>query len=182
MAKVLIVYGSGEGQTEKVADFIGERLRKQKHDVDVLRGKHLPKEFDIEHYGAIIVAASVRMMKYQHSIVDFARKYHARLDAVPSAFVSVSMSEASDGFQQEWLDHFIKDTGWKPARFASFAGALMYQEYDFATRLVMKQISKKSGLTTDTSKNHEFTDWEAVGRFAEEFAAALVEPVAGTAD
>jgi menaquinone-dependent protoporphyrinogen oxidase len=33
----------------------------------------------------------------------------------------------------------------------------------------MKQISKKEGGSTDTSRDHEYTDWKSVERFAENF-------------
>lgn len=178
MSRILIVFGSGEGQTAKVAQFLADRLRERNHQVDVVKGNRLPKGFDINAYDALIVAASVRMMKFQKYIMEFARKYQSSLETVPSAFVSISMSEAhpdspAGGFQQEWLDRFVNDTGWKPATFASFAGALMYRRYNFITRFVMKKIAERSGLTTDTSSNHEFTDWDAVGRFADEFADSL---------
>lgn len=178
MSRILIVFGSGEGQTAKVAEFLANRLGERNHQVDVVKGNRIPKGFDINTYDALIVAASVRMMKFQQYIVNFARKYRTRLKTVPSAFVSVSMSEAhpdsaTGGFQQEWLDKFVSETGWKPATFASFAGALMYRKYNFITRFLMKKIALKSGLTTDTTRNHEFTDWDAVGRFADEFANSL---------
>ncbi len=178
MAKILIIFGSGEGQTAKVAETIGKRIRGRGHDVDVFNGKSIPRGFDVEQYAAIIVAASVRKQKYQRYIVNFAKKYRARLDSVPSAFVSVSMaaarsSDPKSGILKVWLDQFITKTGWNPAHFASFAGALMYRKYNFFIRFTMKKISQKSGLPTDTSRNHEFTDWDAVGHFADEFADTL---------
>lgn len=178
MTNVLIVYGSGEGQTAKVAEFTAEHIRGRGHQVTVLKGKRLPRDFAIDQYGAVIVAASVRKSKYQRYIVRFVKKYYARLDSVPSAFVSVSMAAVRIGdpkgsILQQWLGRFINETSWNPAHYASFAGALMYRKYNFITRIVMKKIAQKSGLTTDTSRNHEFTDWDAVGRFADEFADAL---------
>ncbi len=173
MQKILIIFGSEEGQTEKVAEFIANRLRKHNHEVDVYKGNRLPKTFSINSYNAIIVAGSVHKLKYQKYIVEFASKYHAALDSVPSAFVSVSMAEAQGGFQQEWFDNFIDDTGWKPKKFASFAGALMYRKYNFIVRSLIKKFAEKGGLNTDTSRNHEYTDWEAVARFADEFGNSL---------
>ena len=178
MSRILIVFGSGEGQTAKVAEFLADRLREREHQVDVIQGNRLPKGLDIRAYDALIVAASVRMMKFQKYIMEFAKKYRGSLETVPSAFVSISLSEAhpnshAGGFQQDWLDKFVNETGWKPATFASFAGALMYRKYNFITRFLMKKIAEKSDLTTDTTRNHEFTDWDAVGRFADEFADSL---------
>jgi menaquinone-dependent protoporphyrinogen oxidase len=175
MAKVLIVYGSGYGQTQKVAEFIAKQLRERGKEVDVVFGKRLPRKLSPETYDAIIVAASVRMMKFQKYIVSFVRKYSQQLQKLPSAFVSVSMAEAQSdsergGFQPEWLENFSKESGWSPAIFRSFAGALDYRKYNFFTRRVMKKIAEKTGMNTDTSANHEYTDWDAVRKFADEFA------------
>jgi menaquinone-dependent protoporphyrinogen IX oxidase len=49
----------------------------------------------------------------------------------------------------------------------------MYRMYSFFTRWTMKKNAKKGGLPTDTSRNHEFTVWDAVGHSAEAFADAL---------
>ena len=55
MAKVLIVYGSGYGQTQKVAEFIAKQLRERGKEVDVVFGKRLPRKLSPETYDAIIV-------------------------------------------------------------------------------------------------------------------------------
>jgi menaquinone-dependent protoporphyrinogen oxidase len=39
----------------------------------------------------------------------------------------------------------------------------------------MKWISKREGGSTDTSRDHEYTDWVSVERFAEEFIAGIAE-------
>jgi menaquinone-dependent protoporphyrinogen oxidase len=40
----------------------------------------------------------------------------------------------------------------------------------------MKKIvsDKPGGLSTDTSRDHEYTDWDQVARFAEDFLKRLV--------
>ena len=40
----------------------------------------------------------------------------------------------------------------------------------------MQRVARKAGLSTDTTRDHEFTDWNAVERFATEFAN-LVAPL-----
>jgi menaquinone-dependent protoporphyrinogen oxidase len=40
----------------------------------------------------------------------------------------------------------------------------------------MKRIARKEGGPTDTSRDYEYTDWEAVDRFADAFAAKLQMP------
>jgi menaquinone-dependent protoporphyrinogen oxidase len=69
---------------------------------------------------------------------------------------------------------FIEETGWQPARTAVFAGKLAWTQYDFFTRLVMKLITRRKGLIDqDTARDYDYTDYAAVRRFAEGFAAAV---------
>ena len=50
-----------------------------------------------------------------------------------------------------------------------FAGALMYTEYNWLVRMVMKSIARHEGGSTDTSHDTEYTDWTEVDHFAEAF-------------
>jgi len=45
--------------------------------------------------------------------------------------------------------------------------------------MVMKLINRRNGHTTDTSRDHEFTDWVQVRRFAAGIAADLGSPSLG---
>ncbi|MHB1864511.1 MAG: hypothetical protein ACYCVL_16310 [Gemmatimonadaceae bacterium] len=56
---------------------------------------------------------------------------------------------------------------------ASFAGTIAFTKYNFALRGIMTRISRKEGHSTDTSRDHEHTDWTQVTRFAEQFAEAI---------
>ena len=82
----------------------------------------------------------------------------------------IIVEEPEDG---RGVDEFVEATGWTPGRAITCAGALQYREYDFATRLVIRLMMRKGGHPTDTSRDHDFTDWAAVERFAREFAGAL---------
>lgn len=178
MSRILIIYGSNYGQTQKMSGVLADELRELGHEVEVISGKKTPRSLSPDKYDAAIVAASVRMGRYQNYIEKFAREFHEQLMHMPSAFVSVSMAEAHPesslgGFNQEWLDSFVQKTGWKPAQFASFGGALCYRQYNFITRFIMKKIAAQSGMSTDTTRNHEYTDWDAVRKFARDFSVSL---------
>ena len=68
-------------------------------------------------------------------------------------------------------EKFTEQTGWHPARVELVAGALVFTQYNFFTRHLMKLIAKHHGRTElDTSRDYDFTDWDAVERFAREFA------------
>ena len=68
-------------------------------------------------------------------------------------------------------DRFVADTGWHPQRLVPVAGALRYSQYNFAVRMLMKRIARESGGSTDTTRDHEYTDWTALEQFVDQFAA-----------
>ena len=63
------------------------------------------------------------------------------------------------------IDVFVRDTGWRPEHALSVAGALAYSKYSLLVRFLMKQIARRAGAPTDTSRDYEFTDWQALDRF-----------------
>jgi menaquinone-dependent protoporphyrinogen oxidase len=127
------------------------------------------------HYNAILIGGSLHMHKYQTAIADYITRHAAVLNEKPGAFFSVCLAMASD-MEEEHREakkiskDFLDQTGWKPLMTTQIAGALKYTEYDFFKRLIMKMISKREGRSTDTSKDHEYTDWNEVKKFVNEFA------------
>jgi menaquinone-dependent protoporphyrinogen oxidase len=51
---------------------------------------------------------------------------------------------------------------------------MAFTQYGPVLRWVMKRISRGRGGPTDTSRDHEMTDWAAVDQFAERLAQGLV--------
>jgi menaquinone-dependent protoporphyrinogen oxidase len=77
---------------------------------------------------------------------------------------------------------FLADASWKPRWTATFSGALRYTRYGLVTRWVMKMISRATGGPTDTSRDYDFTDWDAVERFGAQLARELGSTEAARAD
>jgi menaquinone-dependent protoporphyrinogen oxidase len=50
---------------------------------------------------------------------------------------------------------------------------MAFTKYNPLMRWVLKQISKRAGGPTDTSRDHELTDWQQVEQFAEAFLTKL---------
>ena len=68
---------------------------------------------------------------------------------------------------------FAAGTGWQPRQVVALGGRLAYTNYGWLMRWVIKRIAKRGGLSTDTSQDHEYTDWTQVARLAEGLAAAV---------
>lgn len=177
MANVLIVHTSRYGQTQKIAQHMAKSLRTRGHAVELLEARNAQRGFDVRRFEVVLVGAPVYAGKYLRPILDFAREHRAELEGTTSAFFSVNLAIASrttDGRAETLplIDAFAAETGWRPARVALFAGALAYSKYNFLIRFIMRRIARKAGGETDTSRDHEYTDWNAVERFAEEAVAA----------
>ena len=183
--RTLIVYGSTQGQTQKVADCVADRWRSQGHDVAVFDAAKITAMVDPLHYDATLLAASLHAGGYQQSVARFAREHSAALSSGPSAFVSVSLSAAgNDPSDRAGLarcdEEFFANTGWRPAHVHHAAGAFAYTRYNLLVRWYMKRIARQRGVSTDTSRDCEFTDYTALRRFADQFLAAALHSNART--
>ena len=175
MKRILITYGTTEGQTAKIADFIRGVLGDHGHDVTIVDVKDTA-DIVPDGYDAAIVGASVHMGKHDKLVVDFVRRNQDTLARMPSAFFSVSLAAQGDTDEAEgYVEEFGKETGWRPDKVALFGGALLYAQYGFVKRHMMKRIArnKPGNLGTDVSRDYVYTEWDGVKRFAEHFAADL---------
>jgi menaquinone-dependent protoporphyrinogen oxidase len=181
MSRFLIVYGTNHGQTGKVVSRIADRLNQEGHEATLWNADALPDHPALVHYDALLVAGSVRYGRYQRALGDFVRWNLASLNTMPSAFVSVCGALAGSWAEgkaeaRKYVEEFCRETGWRPGIARSFAGAVRYTEYDLFTRWIMKLISWRTGRPTDTSRDWEFTDWDAVDRFAAELVMLVSAP------
>lgn len=112
-------------------------------------------------YAALIVGASVHYGRHP----GWLRK---ALTGQPTAFYSVSLSANPD-----YAAKFLCRAGWQPRLVASFVGALKYSRYGWFKRRLVQAFARMGGHSTDASRDHDYTDWVAVERFAGDFAALL---------
>ncbi|NHN49258.1 protoporphyrinogen oxidase [Halostella sp. JP-L12] len=175
MSSFLILYGTGEGQTAKVADRIVATLSERGHEASALDVRNRPDSFTLDEYDADVVGATIHVGKHQDAIRDFVTETRDALAEMPTAFRQVSLSSATEEKREEaagYVESFITETGWHPDRIGQFGGALRFSEYGFLRRLMMKQIAKDL-LDEERRSNGdvEFTDWDAVDAFAADVAA-----------
>ncbi len=181
MSNVLIVYATKEGQTERIARCMSDTLTASGHSVELVDADHHTPPSDLSRFQVVLVGGPIHAGGYPRSVERFARENRHFLRSVRSAFFSVGLavaSRTSDGRAQtlELVRKFEARTGWRPKRVELIAGALPYSKYDFVVRYVMKRIAAKEGGDTDTSRDYEYTDFDAVARFARELAATTPEP------
>lgn len=177
--RIAIIYATREGQTKRIVDYLAGAFRARDVESEIFDAKVKP-ELDLEAYDAVIVAGSVHIGNHERELIRFVREHRDVLERVPTAFVSVSLSQAGAEDVKRTaaqraratanvagvLDAFFRKTEWHPRWIQPFAGALLYTRYNFLIRFIMKKISKQEGGSVDTSCDHEYTDWSAVERFA----------------
>ena len=184
--RIAIVYATREGQTKRIVEYLAGVLRARDVGADLFDASDDP-DVDLEAYEAVVVAGSVHIGKHERELVDFVKEHRAELERVPTAFLSVSLSQAGVEDPKRTveqraraarnvagvIDTFLQKTGWHPRWTQPVAGALLYTKYNFFIRFLLKRISKQEGGSVDTSRDHEYTDWAALERFAGTMAAEL---------
>ena len=186
MAKLALIYGTSEGQTRKVAEHIAGVARGHGHTVELVDVTQGAADVELAAFDAAIIGASIHAGRYPATIVNFVTRQRAYLSRTPSAFYTVCLTAkdqtpAAKAQAHQYVTDFEQATGWQPATVVIFAGALRYRQYGFLKRFMMRSIAQSQGGETDTSQDWEYTDWDAVTRFAEDYVAAVdwaVTPVA----
>src|SRR5689334_7405686 len=127
--RILIVYGTTHGQAEKVARRVAERLRGAGDEVTLVDVDEPPPDLRLGDYDGVIVGGSVQIGGHKRSLRRFVRERRDALNALPTAFYSVSGSAASAHAEERAaarriLDAFPAATGWTPDLTVSLAGAI----------------------------------------------------------
>ena len=176
--RLLIVYGTTEGQTRKIAQFMRDRFAAAAHVVTLVEAIDATPKLDPRAFDAVLVSGSLHAGRYQAAIEDFVRTHASALAAVRSAFVSVSLAAAGDDEEDKHglakcVADFVHRTGWSPATVHHVAGAFRYTQYDFFKRWALKYIAWRKGAPMDTSQDFELTDWDDLGRFVDDFVTMV---------
>ena len=178
MSRILVIQSSRDGQAARIASRIARVLEASGHRVEVLPADTPSLAADIAECDEVIVGAGVRFGRHGSELERMVRTHRDALTHKPNAFFSVSMAMAGESPNREearrYVDTMIARTGWHPDHSVLFAGALRYTAYNPFIRFVMRKIAERTGRATDTTRDHEYTDWAAVDRFARDVAAKVV--------
>ncbi len=176
---VPVFFATSEGQTRRIAEHLAEVFQQHgflSRAIDMASPE--AEALDWTRVRGALVGASLHMQRHQPQARAFVERHAADLNAVPSAFFSVSLSAASANRDevtaaQDLASAFPQAHGWRPAIVTSLGGRLAYTRYNFLTRLLMKRIARKEGAPTDTSRDYEMTDWGRVDGLAHEVEARI---------
>jgi menaquinone-dependent protoporphyrinogen oxidase len=189
MKTIGVFYSTRNGQTQRIADYSAAALQTLGYQTEVRNVADLNSP-NLSMYAGLILAAPVYAGAHQRDMAQFVRRYRSELNMLPTAFLSVTLSQAGAerlsatpeqrargrADAQRVLDEFFAKTGWQPTRSKCVAGSLLYSKYNFLLRFIMKRIARSAGGDTDTSRDYEYTDWKALDSFLQEFSGEISPP------
>jgi menaquinone-dependent protoporphyrinogen oxidase len=169
--RILIVYGTTYGQTARIAHYIQDVLAAEGGEVVLEPADRWRADWNVHGYDAIIVGASLIVGRHQASVARFAAENRTALNRIPTAFFSVSASAAGTDPRaiaevDRLINALLAEAQWHPRTVEKIGGAIAYTRYSFPVRMAMKFIAWRNGGPTDTSRDHELTDWAQVRQFA----------------
>lgn len=172
---ILIVYGTIEGHSRKIAEWIADRVRASGDNCRIIDASALRGTVDVTGHDAVMIVAPVHQRAHPEGVLDFIFAHRDSLNAHPSALVSVSLSAALDVSEVEprsYVDNLLQSTGWVPAATHLAAGALHFDEYDYFKEQIIRHVVLRRHGAASVKGDHEFTDWKALGRFVDNFVTA----------
>jgi menaquinone-dependent protoporphyrinogen oxidase len=187
MDAVLVLYATVEGQSLKVARHAAERLREKGLDARAVAVDQLGPRFALRSFRAALLVAPVHASFHPRAMRRFVRMHRDALAAMPALFLSLSLSQAgvelagtsavqrerSAADVQSLIARFCDATGFPAQRVIPIAGCLAYSRYGFFKRLIMKRIARQAGGDTDTSRDHEYTNFARVDAAVDRLCAGL---------
>lgn len=166
--RVLVVFHSSEGQTEKIADRIVRELERHGALVTLREASSAPAP---DACDIVVVGDSIHTGRHSRQLTRWLERHERQLASIPVALFQVSLTSANDDEEHaaeatRMVQEFLDQTALDPVMVGLFAGALKYTRYGWLKRAVMKRIAAAEGSDTDTSRDHEYTDWDTVDEFA----------------
>jgi menaquinone-dependent protoporphyrinogen oxidase len=176
--RILVVYGTTEGQTRKIAEHVSQHLREGGHEVGLYDSAQGLGKLEITDFGAAVIVASIHQQAHQESVTNFVRAHLGQLQTRPTLFLSVSLSAAFEETKPEaktYVNRFLANTGWQPTRICLVAGALRHTNYDYFEEQIVEHIVLKGREVGEPGRDQELTDWEGLSRDVEAFMRSLGE-------
>jgi menaquinone-dependent protoporphyrinogen oxidase len=174
--RALVVFHTVEGQSARVATAIATELWSRGIEADVWETAEAPAP---DGYDGVVVGDAIRAQHHSRALRRYLRERHDALASRPLGLFQLSLTSANDDAEhtataQRMADELIAEVDLHPDVVALLAGRLAYSQYGWFTRRLMRWISRREGGDTDMNHDHEYTNWEAVEQFADEFARVLV--------
>lgn len=168
MANYLLLYSSVYGLSRKISERIAQRLTEAGHRPTL--AALTDATVDPAAFDAICIGASIKHGKHHPSVLEYFRRHQALLDSRPSALFSVNLvarkPHKNTPQTNPYMKALLRQSPWKPKLLGVFAGELDYSRYGPLDKQMMRFVMWINKGPTDPATKKQFTDWDAVDRFA----------------
>jgi menaquinone-dependent protoporphyrinogen oxidase len=175
--KLLVAYATKHGSTKGIAEFIGEKLRQRKIDVDVI---DVDDARDLRSYDAFVIGSAVYMGHWMKEAKQFAVKNSKILSTRPVWLFSSGPTGTKqiDPKGRDLLEPKVSgpkelDELREKLRFRDhriFFGAFDPKDLDFFSRQFFK-----SNTIREATPIGDFRDWKEIEAWANQIASSIGE-------
>jgi len=169
MTRILLAYSTVDGQTLKIGNRLKLLLEQMGNAVELVEIGNTA-DVDPASFDHVVIGASIRYGKYRSNVFRFIETNRDALERKPSAFFSVNIVARKAGKStpesNPYVHAFKRKTTWVPREIGVFAGKLDYPRYGLIDRQLIRLIMWLTNGPTEPTACVEFTDWQAVERFA----------------
>lgn len=171
--RILQIFTSREGQTQKIMQTMAEELQGLDHEVEVRRLFGPAQAMtDLAEFDWVLIGGSIHYGKHEAFLADFIHQHQGALAQTQTLLFSVNLTarkpEKNTPETNPYLKKFVAQLGWQPTRQHVFAGALLYSQYRFWDKQIIRFIMWLTKGNTDTSVDIDYTDWQQVRELAKE--------------
>lgn len=173
MRHILVLFSSTDGQTQKIAEHIGNRLSHKStiHVTIKSLDAFVAEPMLLNDFDTVLIGARVRYGRHKKSVTDFINQHQNALRDNVFAFFSVNLTarkpEKATPETSRYTQKLYANIAIKPDIDAVFAGKLNYPKYRFFGRMMIRLIMFITGGPTDVNTVKEYTDWARVDEFAD---------------
>lgn len=166
----LIVYGTVEGQTARIARFLADRITSAGHAA-ALFDTSQTADLSFDGIDRVFLAAPVHERRHPRDFEAFVTAHRDDLAARRSVMLSVGLKVAFEGGREEAEDYLREmemRTRFTPNREVLVAGALRAGAYGYFETEVLRHVVLAGQDFRPEDGPHEFTDWDALAALVDE--------------
>lgn len=179
--KALVVYGSRYGTAAEIAEEIARVIKEKEIEVDLVDARGI-KDCDVSPYDLVVAGSGIKMGKWTNKSLKFLKNNKESLASRKVAiFVSCGAANEeksrAEG-QEKYLDEVAAKNLVNPPVATGLFGSVYDPDakhgivFNLTNRFIKKDLKKK-GL--DTTKRHDYRDWEGIRTWARNLANMLIE-------
>lgn len=166
--RVLVAYASWKGSTKEIAEKIGETLRDESIQVEVVRAKEVKS---IAPYQAVVLGTGIHAGRCHSDAFHFAKKHREKLKGIPFALFVVCLTAKDTTSEAQckvraYLSELQKALGnIEPINIGLFGGMVNFKMFPWYVRWLLKKMKVPEG---------DFRDWKVIQQWARNLKTTLL--------